>query len=102
MNAIELLLSDRHGIYIPQLFVNGWLADDDGDGEVRGVSDWAREQCAAGPDSEHYWEAWDDILRRFEFRHRGDSFTLNQDGDLWLMCYERMTDEEKHNFGFED
>jgi hypothetical protein len=31
----------------------------------------------------------------------GDVYQLHQDGDLWGICYEKMTDEEKENFGFE-
>ena len=96
MKAVELLISDASGVYIPQRFVNECL--DPSMGRIIGVSDWAREQCEAGPDSEHYWEAWDDILRSFEWWAHGACHTLHQDGDLWLLCTGRMTDEELRNF----
>ena len=99
MNAIELLLSDARGVYIPRDFVESfdltrWGLDPDS---------WDVQTCAKGPDgNEHYWDAWTQILDRAEYRHDGNVWRLHQDGDLWAICYELMTDEEKSNFGFED
>jgi hypothetical protein len=99
MDAVTLILSDASGIYIPQRFVEECL--DPSMGRVIGVSDWAREQCAAGPDSEHYWDAWDEILREFQYWRSGACYTLHQDGDLWLLCTGQMTDEELQAFEFD-
>ena len=100
MNAIELLLSDARGVYIPRDFVEGfdvtrWGLDPDS---------WEVQTCA-DPDSEGYWDAWIQILDRAQWeKHEkdGNVWRLHQDGDLWAICYELMTDEEKSNFGFED
>ena len=99
MNAIELLLSDARGIYIPRDFVEGfdvtrWGLDPDS---------WEVQTCA-DPDNLLYWDAWEQICNRAEFKqYEGRHvWRLHQDGDLWAICYELMTDEEKHNFGFED
>lgn len=100
MDAITLLYSDSHGIYIPQLFVRECL--EPRQGTIVGVDDWPRGECLAGPETDGYWEAWDEILSRFEYHLDGHVYRLMQDGDLWLYCYERMTNEEKHNFGFDD
>jgi hypothetical protein len=102
MESIQLLISDASGIYIPQRFVQECLEPRAGSIIANG-SQWAIETCLEGPDSEGYWDAWMDICDRFKYQSEsGDIHTLYQDGDLWLICYERMTDEEKTNFGFED
>ena len=96
--AVQLLLSDARGIYIPRDFVQ------DFDLQAWGIDpeSWAAQTCQ-NPDAEGYWDAWNDITDKAQFTDaHGDTFTLYQDGDLWAICYERMTDEEKANFGFED
>ena len=99
MNAVELLLSDARGVYIPRDFVEDfdvtrWGLDPDS---------WAIKTCA-DPEDLNYWDAWNDILGRSEFKqYEGHNvWRLHQDGDLWAICYELMTDEEKTNFGMED
>lgn len=76
-----LVLVDSHGVYIPQM----WCSDiDESDCERLGVTWWAVQQCQAGPDSEHYWTAWDDILRDCQMTDEcGTVWRLHQDGDLW-------------------
>jgi len=96
MDAIKLLVSDARGIYIPQTFV-----------EKFDVSEWGipdEDGCLLtvrrGPEVENegYWEAWDSILDRAEYDQHGFKFRLHQDGDLWAICEELMTDEEYENF----
>ena len=98
MNAVSLLLGDERGIYIPLHFVN------DFDVTKWGLTpnSWEVITCMAGPDDEGYWEAWDQILDHAEYHKDGNVWQLHQDGDLFALCYELMTDEEKDNFGFED
>ena len=94
MKAVALLLDGCRGIYIPRDFVqsfdlNAWniaLSDDD-----------LREMQS--PDSENYWDIWDTILNNAKFTQNGHTWTLYQDGDLWAICPELMTEEEKQNFG---
>ena len=98
MNGTSLLLSDANGIYIPQMFCQGYALDKwglDPDG-------WAAQTCLLGPYGPDYWEAWDQILQNAEFYNLGFKFRLWQDGDLWAYCPELMTDEERKNFGFEE
>ena len=97
MQAVELLLSDARGIYIPRDFVTdfdleAWGLDPDG---------WAVEICK-DPEHEDYWEAWEQILWHATYTKDGYVWKLCQDGDLWALCDQLMTDEEKQNFGFED
>lgn len=106
LRAVTLILSDARGIYIPRDFVtdnNNEIATDHC--AAWGLTDDNRDQWAdaADPESEWYWEAWTWILDNAKFTDAdGDVYILHQDGDLWGLCVERMTDEEKSNFGFED
>lgn len=97
LNAVELLLSDARGHYIPRDFVECFNLEDWGiDPES-----WAAQTCAAGCEAEcvdWYWEAWDEILRKAEYKSGEYVWRLYQDGDLWALCDELMTDEEKRNF----
>ena len=97
MNAVELLLSDARGVYIPRDFVDAF--DVTKWGLIPEL--WAVQTCA-DPDDECYWDAWNEILDRAEYRKGDHVWRLHHDGDLWAICYELMTDEEKQNFGFED
>jgi hypothetical protein len=97
MQAVEILLSDARGVYIPRDFVEGfdvtqWGIDPDA---------WEVQTCA-DPENDSYWEAWESILNKAEYQHGGNVWRLYQDGDLFAICYELMTDEEKQNLGFED
>lgn len=103
-DAVTLILSDARGVYIPRDFVT------DNYNEIAvdhcaawGISKEDGEILASGPEHEFYWETWDDVLRNAEYTDEdGNKYFLSQDGDLWALCYDRMTDEEKSNFGMED
>ena len=53
-------------------------------------------------DYEFYWENWDHIIKNARIQFEGNTYTLHQDGDLWLINYDKMTAEERQNFGFDD
>lgn len=98
-DAVTLLLSDARGIYIPRDFVTGF------DLPAWGLTEDTRSwwECAEYPDNENYWDAWDWVLNNAKYTDEaGNVYYLSQDGDLWALCYERMTEEEKSNFGMED
>lgn len=97
MNAITLLLDSHRGVYIPRDFINGH------DLEKLGLelSDWERT-ALADPENDGYWDAWEQVESRAKHTSdSGDVYTLHHDGDLWLICYERMSAEERENFGFD-
>lgn len=106
MNAVVLILSDSRGIYIPRDFV----CDDYNEIAWKHCDAWGltkdnaeQWEDATNPDSEFYWDAWEWILNNAEFTAvNGDKYRLYQDGDLWGICYDKMTEDEKRNFGFED
>mgnify|MGYP000128385236 FL=1 len=84
----QLLLSDQRGVYIPRDFAEGfdlksWHIDFD----VSALSD---------PESELYWDTWERVVSSaFLLDAEGNCFTLHQDGDLWAICPNLMTDIEK-------
>jgi len=95
MSGMELVLSDRRGIYIPRDFAE----------VVRAFTCWSGfkdediEILLQGPDHEHYWDAWDSVLGSTKFTDSRDrTWYLYQDGDLWIYNEELMDDEEYYNF----
>lgn len=101
MKAIVLILSDARGIYIPRDFVcNSWNEIDNITCEAWGIKT-EDAQILQNPDDEGYWDTWCDVLNYAQFNHNGDIYRLMQDGDLWGYCLEKMTNEEKENFGFD-
>jgi hypothetical protein len=92
MDAMVLMMDERHGQYIPQ-YVVADLTD-----QWQGISEDDRTILMNGPDDEAYWEAWDSVLNSAYFMDGEYKYTLHQDGDCWAICPERMTNEEYSNF----
>lgn len=101
MEAIVLILSDARGIYIPRDFV----CDDDNEVAIEHCKVWGIKLNDAAilqnPDNKGYWDTWNDVLNYAKFSNGDDVYRLMQDGDLWGYCIEKMTNEEKRNFGFD-
>jgi len=94
-NAVVLLLSDARGIYIPHDFVQSF-----------DLNKWGLykdcEAILSNPENEFYWEEWNTVLDNAKLiDEEGNEFRLHHDGDLWALCYDRMSSEEKKNFGFD-
>lgn len=87
----ELLLSDSHGIYIPKLWCDE-LSEEEA--ERFGVSWGSVLVCQSGPDEEHYWEAWQEILDSAEWEEDGVEWRLYQNGDLWRVRSDAQLPEE--------
>lgn len=87
----ELLLSDRHGIYIPKLW-----ADELSEEEAESLSvSWEDVLlCQSGPDEELYWEAWQSILNSALWEEDGVEWMLHQNGDLWRVRADAALPEE--------
>lgn len=97
MENVNLLLSDARGVFIPRDFVEGFDLT-----KWEGIKHDDAEICK-NPDHDWYWEAWETILSNAQYVHTdGRVFHLYQDGDLWALCYDSMSEEEKRNFGIED
>lgn len=90
IQAIELLLSDARGIYIPRDFtqicdLKAW--------HIKGV-----KRALSKPENENYWDTWQHVLDNAYFTKDGYTWRLYQDGDLFAICDELMTDNEKLEF----
>lgn len=93
MKAIELLLDSNRGIYLPQ----GFAADID-TSKFDGIEADDLRTLQLGPDAEFYWDAWTAILDHAEYKSDGNTWRLHQDGDLFMVCDELMTDDEYESF----
>ena len=94
MSGVQLLLSDSRGIYIPRDFVEFFDVD-------KWHTDSEYVKLLSNPDNDYYWDNWDSVLNKaYLIDGNGNKWVLWQDGDLWAICPELMTGEEKQNFGF--
>lgn len=94
MSGLSLMISDAHGVYIPQVFTQKYERDAWGT-----IDDWSWEACAAGPDADGYWDAWTAILdNASHVDENGNLWFLHQDGDLWAYCDALLSEEEYENF----
>lgn len=96
-DGLSLLISDAHGIFIPQAFAENF---------AKAWSNVGKDDLKIlkeGPNHPEYWDAWRDVLDySFLIDTEGRNWYMWQDGDLWAVCYELMTDEEYRNFFGED
>ena len=97
MSGIEILVGDNRGQYIPQFFAE-YCSD-----KWDGIHPDDMQVLLDGPDNEWYWETWDSVHTTAKHVDKnGNTWYLYQDGDLFAICEELMTDEERENFGFSD
>lgn len=94
--AIILFCNNASGIYIPQRFAQEIKRD-----LVVGIEPDFLEHLL-DPEGENYWSDWDHVLNYCQVKNGDNTWILFQDGDLWLLDLDRMTEEEKQNFGFDD
>ena len=96
MSGISLLLSDARGVYIPRDFVDNFDLD-------KWHVDNKYTYLLSSPNNEWYWDYWDVVCSIAYFVDEyNNKWRLCQNGDLWAICYELMTDEERVNFGFDE
>ena len=92
-DGLKLLLTDARGVYIPINFAQCF------DRKAWGLTKTDLIPLKKGPEHEWYWDAWDAVLNKAEFTcGEGHKWTLHQDGDLWAVCPELMTNEEYEEF----
>ena len=70
------IVDGLHGIYVPQRFAKLYA------GFIK--YSLARE-LQAGPDSETYWEAWDEVLSTSKIIIGGMIYSLEQDSDVFAV-----------------
>ena len=81
LSNATLLVDSASGVYVPQRFAEVIKRDC-----VTGVSDEDYKVLEAGPEHEHYWDAWADVLDNAAVNcpKLGKCY-LYQDGDLWIV-----------------
>tara|TARA_R110000796_G_scaffold30122_15_gene80791 strand:- start:2261 stop:2986 length:726 start_codon:yes stop_codon:yes gene_type:complete len=101
-NAKQSILyaSDSRGIFIPQYFAESYESD-----MWEPISVEAITILKEGPESEQYWDTWQEVLDSVETIDGG---ILHQDGDLWVVwpqlaidtvdsfCRDQLEYEETH------
>jgi hypothetical protein len=106
LQAVTLLLDSNRGVYIPRDFLAPGTNLPDWDHcQSWGLTSENQGQwiAACHPGNDAYWDAWTWILDNAEFKDAdGNLYRLHHDGDLFGLCYERMTPEERANFGFDE
>lgn len=97
MRNVNLILDSARGQFIPRDFVQGFKVS-----KFSGISPEDVQELQ-NPENENYWETWESVLNNASYLHDdGRLFTLHHDGDLFLICVESMTSQEKENFGFDN
>jgi hypothetical protein len=97
-DAVILLVNSACGIYVPQRF-----AAEINQQFLEGVSQDDLNELA-DPENEYYWDTWEKVLNNAKVvdNSTNQTYTLWQNGDLWLLDWDNMTEEEKENFDFND
>lgn len=100
METVILFCDSASGVYIPQRFADEVMPQ-----YLQGVSQDQLNELA-DPEGEWYWDTWDTILNNAEVvdLKTDQTFILHQSeqGDLWLLDLDNMTEVEKENFGFNE
>jgi hypothetical protein len=94
-----LYLADSHGVHIPKMFVESFA-----DNKLVLIDAAAEdlEILKAGPDHEHYWDAWDSITRDCQVDdEKGNHYHIHQEGDVWLIPVGMTWDEENDTWKWE-
>lgn len=92
--AIELLLDSARGTTIPSAFYK------DFDFKAWGL-DKSKYLELESEENEGYWDSWVELLETASYKFKDDSglsYTLWQEGALFAICPDLMTDSEYENF----
>ena len=73
----ELFSDSARGVYIPQHFAESANRD-----KFKYIEPEQWGILESGPETEHYWDVWDEVLSNAETDCGG---VLHQDGDLWIV-----------------
>ena len=81
-----LYMDSNRGVYIPQQFANETKR-----ACVEHVTQEEWDVLEKGPDHEWYWDVWSDVEQNALLTDpdTGVKYTLHQDGDLWLVPFEK-------------
>ena len=98
MKNIKCVVDGRHGVFVPQWFaqtVNRELLS----GVTAETLDYLAKEESLEDDG--FWDAWDSVLNNARITHNGKIYHLHQDGDLFAIDWDNLTDDESEAFGLE-
>ena len=91
MEKIKLLCDSHHGMYVPSI----WCSNTDNIWNINS-KDWEYLSDHNNLEDENYWDVWNDTLSNASYTDdNGVVWTLHQDGDLFAVAYDEMTEDEK-------
>lgn len=94
MGNVKLLCDSHHGVYLPHV----WVKNTENIWNIK-QEDWDYLSDASNVEDEHYRDTWHDILSDAVYTDsNGVVWTLYQDGDLFAVAYNEMTEEDKEIF----
>jgi len=94
MEKIKLLCDRHHGIHLPSV----WARNTENIWNIK-QDDWEYISNIENIEGSEYWDVWSDILSDAAYTDsNGIVWTLHQDGDLFAIAYDEMTEEEQNNF----
>ena len=99
MQNVECIVDGAHGVYVPRVFaqtVNRAI--------LSGVAAETLDYLAKveSVEDDWFWEEWDSVLNNARITHNGKIYHLHQDGDLFAIDWDNLTDEEMVSFGLGD
>ena len=95
MNNIILFLDDCRGIYIPSAFadsVRREYIDESFYSDLNYLADEDNIQ------DDKYWDVWSDVCDNLKITKDGKTFSLYQEGALFLIDYDNITEQESFEF----
>ncbi len=93
MESIILFADSNRGIYIPQHFAESVERE-----FVQGIDlSLLDELIEHGIEYEYYWDIWTEVLDNCKLVKDGKTYSLHQDGDLWLIDYDNASEDELQN-----
>ena len=98
MQNIECIVDSLHGVFVPMVFaqtVNRAL--------LSGVSEETLDYLAKKESvkDDWFWEEWDSVLNNARIAHNGKIYHLHQDGDLFVIDWDNLTEDESKAFDLE-
>ena len=96
MENVKCIVDGVHGVYVPMIFAQ--IVDRKILSGVSGETlDYLAEEDSLEEDD--FWDVWDSVLNNARITHNGKTYHLHQDGDLFAIDWDNLTEDEKHNLG---
>ncbi len=90
---VILLCDSNQGVYIPQIMISRLL-----EAGWQGISEYNAAVLKEGTDNDDYWSCWDEVLTNATFEDEEKIFILHQDGDLFAVAPDFMSESEYLEF----